>query len=544
MRELYRRSSSPTGVLDRGRGRASSSAEVEAQLREAHERLRASFGRRSRAASRDDEPVPRPTAPRRRDAPSRRSGSRRSDRAAAARPGGLHRATRSSRASSSAARPRSTEGGIDWGHAEALAFASLLRRRDPDPADRPGHRARHVLAPPPRPARRASPGEIDIADAAPRRRDGLVRGLQLAALRVRVRRASSTATRPPRPRRSCSGRPSSATSPTARRSIIDQFISSGLAKWRQTSRLTLLLPHGYEGNGPEHSSARLERFLQLGAQENIRIANCTTAAQYFHLLRRQALDPIARPLVVMTPKGLLRLKDAVLDLAELAEGTFRPVLDDATADKCERSGASSSAPARSTTTSSATSCARERRGDRRRADRAALPVPGRGDPRADRVVPVARRDRLGAGGAAEHGRLAHDPPPARGGGRGSVPVRYVGRPWRASTAEGYPTAHSIEQDRIARAVLDALMSCAAPLLLLRPPTLHGRRAGRAWRAWSASASGAATAAAAARVEQRAARRPTGPARRAARPCRRSASGQCALSPRSEARPCTNSSQIV
>jgi 2-oxoglutarate dehydrogenase E1 component len=84
---------------------------------------------------------------------------------------------------------------------------------------------------------------------------------------------------------------------------IDQFIVSGLSKWGQTSRLTLLLPHGYEGNGPEHSSARLERFLQLAAQENIRIANCTTAAQYFHLLRRQALDPSARPLVVMTPKG-------------------------------------------------------------------------------------------------------------------------------------------------------------------------------------------------------------------------------------------------
>ncbi|HSO02401.1 MAG TPA: 2-oxoglutarate dehydrogenase E1 component, partial [Gaiellaceae bacterium] len=85
--------------------------------------------------------------------------------------------------------------------------------------------------------------------------------------------------------------------------VVDQFLVAGLSKWGQTSRLTLLLPHGYEGNGPEHSSAKVERFLQLAAQENIRVANCTTAAQYFHLVRRQALDATARPLVVMTPKG-------------------------------------------------------------------------------------------------------------------------------------------------------------------------------------------------------------------------------------------------
>src|SRR5205085_6965991 len=115
--------------------------------------------------------------------------------------------------------------------------------------------------------------------------------------------------------------------------IVDQFLVSGLSKWRQTSRLTLLLPHGYEGNGPEHSSARLERFLQSGAQDNIRVANVTTAAQYFHLLRRQALDATPRPLVVMTPKGLLRLKQAGSRLADLAEGSFQPLLDDPRADR-------------------------------------------------------------------------------------------------------------------------------------------------------------------------------------------------------------------
>src|SRR5262249_10661103 len=110
--------------------------------------------------------------------------------------------------------------------------------------------------------------------------------------------------------------------------VIDQFVSAGLSKWAETSRLTLLLPPGCRGNGPGHSSARLERFLQLAAQENIRIANCTTSGQYFHLLRRQALDATARPLVVMTPKGLLRLKQAASTLDDLAAGEFRPVLDD------------------------------------------------------------------------------------------------------------------------------------------------------------------------------------------------------------------------
>jgi len=109
--------------------------------------------------------------------------------------------------------------------------------------------------------------------------------------------------------------------------IIDQFIVSGLAKWGQTSRLTLLLPHGYEGSGPEHSSARLERFLRSAAEGNIRVASPTTPAQYFHLLRRQARIAKQRPLVVMTPKSLLRLPQAASALVDMGEGTrFHPVL--------------------------------------------------------------------------------------------------------------------------------------------------------------------------------------------------------------------------
>ncbi len=108
--------------------------------------------------------------------------------------------------------------------------------------------------------------------------------------------------------------------------IIDQFIVSGLAKWGQTTRLTLLLPHGYEGSGPEHSSARLERFLQLAAEGNIRVANLTTPAQYFHLLRRQARIAKQRPLVIMTPKSLLRLPQATNRIEHLADTQFYPVL--------------------------------------------------------------------------------------------------------------------------------------------------------------------------------------------------------------------------
>jgi 2-oxoglutarate dehydrogenase E1 component len=113
--------------------------------------------------------------------------------------------------------------------------------------------------------------------------------------------------------------------------IIDAFIVAGEAKWGQTSRLTLLLPHGYEGSGPEHSSARIERFLALAAEGNIRVANPSTAAQYFHLLRRQALIRKPRPMVVFTPKGLLRLNRAAAAPEELTDGHFQLIIDDPSA---------------------------------------------------------------------------------------------------------------------------------------------------------------------------------------------------------------------
>jgi 2-oxoglutarate decarboxylase len=111
--------------------------------------------------------------------------------------------------------------------------------------------------------------------------------------------------------------------------IIDEFIASGEAKWGQRSAITLLLPHGHEGQGPDHSSGRPERFLQLAAENNMTVAICSSPANYFHLLRRQGLSPVRRPLVAFTPKSLLRLKSAVSQLDDFTTGTFRPVIGDA-----------------------------------------------------------------------------------------------------------------------------------------------------------------------------------------------------------------------
>ncbi len=234
--------------------------------------------------------------------------------------------------------------------------------------------------------------------------------------------------------------------------ILDQFVSSGLSKWGQTSRLTLLLPHGYEGNGPEHSSARLERFLQLAAQENLRIANLTTAAQYFHLLRRQALDASARPLVLMTPKGLLRLKEAMSSLPELTEGSFQPVIDDPQADHgtverlvlCTGKVYYDIVGHEARPAAARTAVARVEQLYPFPVEAAAQLTSGY--PNLREVLWVQEEPQnMGAWRTIRH-RLEEALPPG-------ATLRYVGRPWRASPSEGYPTAHLHEQDRIVRAAL-------------------------------------------------------------------------------------------
>jgi 2-oxoglutarate dehydrogenase E1 component len=235
--------------------------------------------------------------------------------------------------------------------------------------------------------------------------------------------------------------------------IIDQFIVSGLAKWGQTSRLTLLLPHGYEGSGPEHSSGRVERFLQLAAEGNIRVANCTTPAQYFHLLRRQARIAKQRPLVIMTPKSLLRLPQATSRIEELAEGRFRPVLAEP--------GVQNEEVTRLILCSG--KIYYDLVGSATRADNPAVAV-GRVEllypfPQAEILELVASYPRL-------HEVVWVQEEPRNMGARAFMSPRlqqilpahlhfgYVGRPERAASGEGYPVAHAHEQNRIVSTALD------------------------------------------------------------------------------------------
>ncbi len=235
--------------------------------------------------------------------------------------------------------------------------------------------------------------------------------------------------------------------------IIDQFIVSGLAKWGQTSRLTLLLPHGYEGSGPEHSSARLERFLQLAAEGNIRVANPTTPAQYFHLLRRQARIAKQRPLVIMTPKWLLRLQQATSGIEELSEGRFQPVLAEPGVD-----------PEQVTRLILCTGkIYYDLTGHPDRANKPQVAI-GRVEllypfPQSEILALVARYPRLNEVVWVQEeprnmGARAHMSPRLLQILPEELQFGYIGRPERAASGEGYPVAHAMEQNRIVSTALD------------------------------------------------------------------------------------------
>ena len=196
--------------------------------------------------------------------------------------------------------------------------------------------------------------------------------------------------------------------------IIDQFISSGEAKWGRLCGLALFLPHGYEGQGPEHSSARLERFLQLCAENNMQVCVPSTPAQMYHMIRRQILRSLRKPLIVMTPKSLLRHELSVSSLEDLANGEFANVIDEV--DKL------TPANVRRVVLSSGKvyfDLLKARRADqattrsRARARRAALSISGAGDGSGAREVPERARSRVVPGRAAEPGRLVPDPSSAR-----------------------------------------------------------------------------------------------------------------------------------
>ena len=237
--------------------------------------------------------------------------------------------------------------------------------------------------------------------------------------------------------------------------MIDQFIASGRAKWGEASRLTMLLPHGYEGNGPEHSSARIERFLQAAAEDNIVVANCSTAANYFHLLRKQALTHHGRPLIIFTPKSLLRAKSASSTLEDLTDGAFRPVFDDAR-----------TAERRAQVTRLVLCSGKvfhELDGHSERDDHPELAIG-----RVELLYPFPE-DRI-AELLASYPNVSsltwvQEEPRNMGAWEfirlqlerllpGGVELGYVGRARRASTSEGYPQAHQAEQERLLAAALN------------------------------------------------------------------------------------------
>lgn len=237
---------------------------------------------------------------------------------------------------------------------------------------------------------------------------------------------------------------------------VDEFVTSARAKWGQTPSLVLLLPHGYEGHGPDHSSGRLERFLELCADTNMRVANCTTAAQYFHLLRRQALllqtDPL--PLVIMTPKSLLRHPNTMSMPRELAKGNWQPVLDD------------DAARSRASQVRRLILCSGKIAVDmltsRHYADATAIAVV-----RVEQLYPFPAdvlRQVIESYSLIEEVVWVQEEPENMGAWNfarwniqeilnGRLPLRYIGRKRNSSPAEGSATLHAARQDAIVRFAL-------------------------------------------------------------------------------------------
>jgi multifunctional 2-oxoglutarate metabolism enzyme len=357
-----------------------------------------------------------------------------------------------------------TRKGIDWAHAEALAYASLLSEGTPirltgQDAERGTFSQRHLVLHDHKTGRRSSPIQNLPGALAPMELHNSPLS-EIACLGFEYGYSMEA------PESLVLWEAQFGDFANSAQVIIDQFITSALAKWGQTSRLTLLLPHGYEGSGPEHSSARLERFLQLAAEGNIRVANLTTPAQYFHLLRRQARVAKQRPLVIFTPKQLLRLPQAQSQLAHLSESRFYPVLAEPRIDE----------EAVQRLVFCTGKVFYDLKGHITREDN-----PGVAISRVELLYPFPQAQIL-----EEIHRYPNlrevvwvQEEPRNMGARAHMSPRmlqilpdhlefgYVGRPERASPGEGYPAAHTIEQNRIIRTALD--LSIPVSVNPSRPP---------------------------------------------------------------------------
>lgn len=334
-------------------------------------------------------------------------------------------------------------GGIDWGHAESLAFASLLSegthvRLTGQDSERGTFSHRHAVLHDVNTGAQYIPLQ-HIPNAAGR---FSIYNSPLAELAVLgFEYGYSTAEN------------SGLTLWEAQfgdfanmaQAIIDQFLAADRAKWGQDSGVVLLLPHGYEGQGPEHSSARLERFLQLCAEGNLRVAYPSTAAQYFHVLRRQARQGVKRPLVLMQPKSMLRLAAATSKLQDLASGTFQMVLDDPAVTSRED-------------VTRLVFCTGKIYYDLVSKDRPAhlavvrveqlYPWPHEEVSRIVDMYPNIAEIVWAQEEPKNMGAWSYVAPRLRASAGNALIIRYIGRPERASPAEGYMSTHTVEQNRI------------------------------------------------------------------------------------------------
>jgi 2-oxoglutarate dehydrogenase E1 component len=336
-------------------------------------------------------------------------------------------------------------GGIDWGHAEALAFASLITdgtsiRLTGQDAERATFSHRQAVL------HDADSGEVyvplaHVADGANHGRFEIYNSPLSEMAVLGFEYGYSTAAEDTL----VLWEAQYGDFVNVAQPIIDQFIAADRAKWGQDSSVVLLLPHGYEGQGPEHSSARLERFLQLCAEGNQRVAYPSTPAQYFHILRRQAALTERRPLILMQPKSLLRMPEAASKVSELTSGQFRPVIDDPIASQAREA------------ITRLVFCTGKIYYDLavKRAPHVAIvrieelyPWPGSQVAQIVDLYPAIEEVIWAQEEPKNQGAWTYVSPRLRMSTGNALPTRYIGRPDRASPAEGYAEVHKKEQERI------------------------------------------------------------------------------------------------